>query len=338
MFDPPLTPETIQFADATRTSFLAAGLKIQPGTVYNLHVEAVSDCAGNHNDAPAPVIRFALPEPAQPGDIILNEVLFNPRPTGSDFIEIFNTSSRFINLKAVSVATGATRYSVAAVDILLEPGSYAAITEDVPAVANEYPNAPIAALHAIDELPSMNDDEGTIHLFFDGGLIDQFTYSSSFHSPFLKDNEGVSLERLFPDMPTDDPQNWKSGSGDAGYATPGYRNSNFSQPLFGAPNVISLTPAVFDPLGGTPSFTTLQYAFDRAGYVGNIRIYDDRGRLVKTLADNLPLGTGGALRWDGDTDSGGKARIGYYLVMVEIFDATGAIRRYRETVAIAAPF
>jgi hypothetical protein len=184
----------------------------------------------------------------------------------------------------------------------------------------------------------MNDDAGTLYLHVDNDLVDQFTYSAAFHSPFLKDDEGVSLERISTDDPSDDPQNWKSASGSAGYATPGYRNSNSSTSSSAMHDAITVSPRVFDPLGGTPSFTVIHYTFDRPGNVGNIRIFDDRGRIVKTLANNLLLGTDGTFRWDGDTDDGSKARIGYYVVIVEIYDATGAVGRYRETVAIAAPF
>jgi hypothetical protein len=337
VFDPPLVAGTVFFADATRRSFLVTVLKIQPDDVYSLRVSTLSDCSGNTVDALSVEVSFALPQPARAGDLFLNEVLFNPRPGGADFVEIFNASPHYVNLTSVTVSTPTSRSSVVPDHLLLAPGGYAAFTADIPAVAGEYPNAPITALHTIN-LPPMNDDAGTLYLHVDNDLVDQFTYSAAFHSPFLKDDEGVSLERISTDDPSDDPQNWKSASGSAGYATPGYRNSNSSTSSSAMHDAITVSPRVFDPLGGTPSFTVIHYTFDRPGNVGNIRIFDDRGRIVKTLANNLLLGTDGTFRWDGDTDDGSKARIGYYVVIVEIYDATGAVGRYRETVAIAAPF
>jgi flagellar hook assembly protein FlgD len=50
------------------------------------------------------------------------------------------------------------------------------------------------------------------------------------------------------------------------------------------------------------------------------------------------LGAEGTIRWDGDQDDGYKARVGYYQVWVEVFDASGRVNVYRKGVAIAAPF
>ena len=42
---------------------------------------------------------FALPEQGLSKDIIINEVLFNPLNGGVDFVEIYNNSNKFIDLK-----------------------------------------------------------------------------------------------------------------------------------------------------------------------------------------------------------------------------------------------
>ena len=100
---------------------------------------------------------------------------------------------------------------------------------------------------------------------------------------------------------------------------------------------VTVTPEVFDPLGN-PSFTVLHYAMDHANYIGTVRILDDRGRVIRTVVDNALLGISGVFRWDGDRDDGSKARVGYYLVSLEVFDPSGMSHRYHKAVAIAAPF
>ncbi len=52
-----------------------------------------------------------MTEPAQPGDILFNEILFNPLPGDPDYLELYNTSGKVIDasrLQLVSVndATG----------------------------------------------------------------------------------------------------------------------------------------------------------------------------------------------------------------------------------------
>ena len=51
------------------------------------------------------------------------------------------------------------------------------------------------------------------------------------HSVFIKDEEGVSLERI-TNSASDGSQNWKSASASVGFATPGYINSNTIDPEF----------------------------------------------------------------------------------------------------------
>jgi flagellar hook assembly protein FlgD len=69
-----------------------------------------------------------------------------------------------------------------------------------------------------------------------------------------------------------------------------------------------------------------------------VKIFDPQGRIIKTIAENELLGTQGFMRWDGDDDKGQKARIGYYMVLFEIFDEQGNLDVYRKGVVIAARF
>jgi hypothetical protein len=82
----------------------------------------------------------------------------------------------------------------------------------------------------------------------------------------------------------------------------------------------------------------VQYAFDRGGYVANIEVKDSQGSLVKRLANNEILGVEGAFRWDGDCEDGGRVRVGYYLIVFEVFDDSGDVRTFFNRVAVATSF
>ena len=49
------------------------------------------------------------------------------------------------------------------------------------------------------------------------------------HNKLLNDFKGVSLERINPSMPTNQSSTWQSAAQAAGFATPTYRNSQYSE-------------------------------------------------------------------------------------------------------------
>ena len=79
----------------------------------------------------------------------------------------------------------------------------------------------------------------------------------------------------------------------------------------------------------------MQRHLDRGGYLSNIKVLDTEGRLIKTLAQNESLATEGFFRWDGDRDDGGYARMGYYIVWFQLFDAEGHVEVHRKRVVVA---
>ena len=44
-------------------------------------------------------------EPILPGEIVINEVMFNPKENGSDYVEIYNNSAKTIDLKRLKLAS-----------------------------------------------------------------------------------------------------------------------------------------------------------------------------------------------------------------------------------------
>ncbi|MBK7295310.1 MAG: hypothetical protein IPI91_00985 [Flavobacteriales bacterium] len=64
-------------------------------------------------------------------------------------------------------------------------------------------------------------------------------------------------------------------------------------------------------------------------------VYDIAGREAKKLMENLQLGTAGAISWDGIMDGGSLARMGPYIVVLEVFDLAGNVEKYKKTVTLA---
>jgi len=88
---------------------------------------------------------------------------------------------------------------------------------------------------------------------------------------------------------TNDPSNWKSANASAGYATPGFINSNSRPESSVNDNAVNVDPEVFSPSVPGKDFSKINYKFDQSGLIANAKILDLQGRLIKTLANNETL-------------------------------------------------
>jgi hypothetical protein len=332
---------SVAFSDQSlRSIIFTFSSPLTKGIKYTLTATTVQDCAGNEIASPGNVMSFALPEDAELNDVIVNEILFNPTSTGVDFVEVFNFSSKYINIKNWKIAnlvndTIKNEHVITTTDLLIDPATFIVFTESPTAVKSEYIDG-IESTFLRMQLPSFPDDEGSVALLDDKDkIIDVFKYRSDMHSVFLKSDEGVSLERIHADQPNT-ADNWKSASASSGYATPGYINSNAL--LTEIPDqAVTVQPEIFS-LNSQPNFASIHYQFEKGGFVANVKIFDAQGREVKEVANNELLGTEGFLRWDGDENNGSAARIGTYMIWFQIFDEMGNVRTMKKRVVLAGRF
>ncbi|MBK7945739.1 MAG: lamin tail domain-containing protein [Flavobacteriales bacterium] len=318
---------------------LTLATPIVVGTVYMITVTGVADCAGNTIGA-ANTGTFALPEPAVAGDLVINEVLYDPISTGSDFVELYNRSNKTLSLQGLQMANE-TNGAIANLRVitnepyLLLPGEYILLATNTNDIATRYPQSRTERFLQMS-LPAYNNGSGTVVLL-DGAnaVLDLFRYSDKIHFKLVNKPEGYSLERVDPERATDDPTNWHTASDVAGKATPGFENSQYSR----APKPqgeMTIDPAIFSPdQDGYQDLLTIAYRFDQPGFVGTIIIYDVAGREARRLMENQLLGSTGAISWDGILDSGSKGRMGPYIVVLEAYDLAGNVETFRKTVTLA---
>lgn len=276
-------------------------------------------------------------------EIIINEVLFNPRGDGADFVEIYNRSDKVFNLKHLSVAT-IKKDSVTSVrpitnsDILLYPASYMALSVDIGNIKREYDTPDENALLQVQALPAFSNDKGTVVLVSDGTLIDRLDYSEDMHSPLIRDADGVSLERCKFDRGANEPGNFCSAAGAVGYATPGYRNSQFREAVT-ADEPVSLASKTFSPDNdGFEDQLIIHYSQGEPGILANLFAYNSSGILVKNICRNVTLGAEGDIFWDGTDENGKLAPVGIYIIFLELTDLNGKTRRYKKACVLASRF
>ncbi|MFT3884531.1 MAG: lamin tail domain-containing protein [Flavobacteriales bacterium] len=336
---PPLdVAEVGTIAPANDRIRLMLGTPMQENIVHTIHLERVADCSGNLLEATEG--SFALPMAIAPSDIVINEVLYDPIGTGSDFVELYNRSTKVLSLAGAQMANESGgvigNYRVITPDpVLLMPGEYVLLATSTQDVATRYPQGR-AERFLQTRLPSYNNGSGTVVLAgADGQVIDLFRYSDAMHFQLLNKTEGVSLERVDPARPTNDNSNWHSAAEAAGRATPGYKNSQYA-PAIAASGALSIEPAIFSPDNdGYQDVLSISYTFKEPGFVGTMKVFDIAGREVRTLMSNELLGTGGAVSWDGIMDTKDLARIGPYVVYFEAYDLSGNVEKFRETVVLA---
>jgi hypothetical protein len=309
--------------------------------VYNLTVINVTDCKnntiGNSNKA-----KLGLPVEAAPLDIVINEILFNPKSNAYDYVEFYNKSNKIFDASKLYAANRNSSGVISSIKQIFPtpfyifPGDYFVITEDAPSLEVNYLVQNPDALIVLSSLPSYPDDEGDVILLNgQGAVLDELKYKDDWHFQLIDNAEGVSLERIDPAGPSQDAANWHSAASTAGYGTPGYKNSQYKQTQV-VDATIEITPKVFSPDNdGHDDIATIQYKLSEPGYVANITIFDAQGRPIRYLVKNGTLGLSGQWNWDGLDEKGNKLPIGTYIIYTEIFNLQGKKQHFKNTVVLA---
>ena len=313
---------------------------IDSNTVYTLTVVQVADCSGNllgmRNRLPV-----GQPKQIEPTDILINEILFNPKPAGSDYIELYNRSQKVLDLSQLQIANRAANGQLANMrktsqnPFYIFPGDYLVLTEDALILPKQYFVPNIEALLQVLSLPSMPDNEGTVVLLNHQQIvIDEVQYSKDWHHPMIRDAEGVALERIDINGPSGQKSNWHSAASDVGHGTPTYKNSQFVPSLSKA--IIDVFPKTFSPDGdGFNDVTTIEYNTTENGFIANVYVYDAAGRQVRHLVKNGLMAKKGQWQWNGLNENNQQLPIGPYVIAAELFNSKGVKVYFKTTVVLA---
>ncbi|PSL01930.1 lamin tail domain-containing protein [Cecembia rubra] len=313
--------------------------ELQEGKKYNLKFKNLRDCLGNLIGE-GEIVWVVRPSVATAGDLVINEVLFNARVNAPKFVEVYNRSDKFLNLKDWKLANHNSSQQIAnrrilfSDDFIIEPYSFLVFTTDSEKLHQEYPKGNRSSFIQYSSLPSYPITSGNVVLLNPTeDIIETFSYHERMHHPLLRERRGVSLERLSPFKAVNDPNNWQSASASSGFATPGTRNSQAFEGHQGLG--ISIHPKVFAPdIPGQSAFVTISYKMENGGKTANIRIYAVNGSLIREICQNAVLGEEGFFLWDGTDIQGRKVRPGHYIVLAEIYDLDGTIMRIKNTAVV----
>jgi len=295
----------------------------------------------------APILIIRLPdeygklssyvEPEQ-GDIIINEIMFNPLQSRYDrgldqaqYVEVLNRSSRKISLSGLRLRSKSATSSTASTitfnfdTSFVEPGQFVVLMADTSSISGSrvvrFFGKQAESVYGISNRMtlSLGTTSGSAWLINkDGKVIDSLYYSSMMHQPSVRDSRGVSLERISSKTETLDRWNWTSHAGLLG-GSPGKKNSiQINKEEHKHQMLLSTSPNPFSPDGdGRDEISTLKINTPTAGWLVKAQIIDRYGRHVRTIANGERLGLESEIYWNGLDDLGRTVRTGIYIAVVE---------------------
>jgi len=314
---------------------------MQANIVYTITVSNVTDCK-NNSIGTKNKTKIGLPVDAAVMEMVINEILFNPKSGASDYVEFYNRSNKIFDANKLYIAnrnsSGAINSPklISIIPYYIFPGDYLVVTEDAVNLPLNYMVQNPDAVFVVSSMPSFPDDKGDVILLnLQGAVVDEVKYLDDWQFALIANPDGVSLERIDPDGTSQEATNWHSAASTAGYGTPTYKNSQYK--LLQSINAsVEVTPKVFSPDNdGRDDIATIQYKTTEPGYIANITIYDANGRPVRNLVKNATLGLQGYWVWDGLDDKKLKLPVGTYIVFTEIFNLNGKKEIFKNVVVLA---
>ena len=306
-----------------------------PSQIYSITLDGVADCSQN-----TAILQgsFVLPENAVSGDVLINEILFNPVTGGYDWVEVYNNSEKTIDLYQWVVANfdddTIANNKLVPLHFFLGPDSYAVMAEDTSEAKMTFYTHGVGRFIEMD-LPTWSNDSGSVYLISNNVVLDKVSYLEDWHFQFLDDFDGKSLERIDPNGPSNDKNNWHSAAEAIGFGTPGLKNSQYYPAVSNGD--FSFTNETISPdSDGFEDVLQVNYELQESGLVGDFRIFDDRGRLIATVFKSELLGSSGTFIWDGTRDDDSKASIGTYVAVFEAFSVDGEVRFARRKAFVVA--
>ena len=272
--------------------------------------------------------KSSAPRLPKKGELVINEVLFNPKDDGVDFLEILNLSDTIFDLSYCQIGNKKQTYSLPT--FLLYPDSCVAITKDADILCAQFLcKTPENILEVEKMLPLLNDS-GYVRLQSDTLLLDTLYYNANMHHTLLDDIEGLSLERSFDGSFT--------SASTILRATPGTINSivlNAQSDAGNKPNFdahISIKDSIYNFYLETsvtsiydaefPQKVILCYRLHNSARI-TAKIYSLSGYSVYTLVESELLRGEGKFYWDGRDEKSSILPVGMYVIVLEIYTENG---------------
>lgn len=230
---------------------------------------------------------------ASPGDIVINEIMYNSPGDDEEWAELFNnTDSDIILDTAWTISDGEGMYRFDG--IVIHSSEY--LTVEIYS-SGAFPFTPDVDASGGDFQLSNGGDQ--VILMESDVLIDEVDYYDSWGDG-RHDGDGPSLERINPLAPSNNPANWNSSVSDGG--TPGAENSiyspstdlppyisdlSYSPPLPTSSTVVSVTASIVDDHSVDVATLVYENIVAGPGVTHPISMFDDGAHGDGAAGDNI---------------------------------------------------
>jgi hypothetical protein len=312
--------------------------------IYNLSIsENLTDIAGNKLSGKRNYA-FSLPQQIEAGDLIINEILSSAKDNGSEYLELYNRTNKWLDASALYLVKASFEQTeikdepirLSSYKQLIAPYSYQVLTISKEGVLPFYEVPENASFIVNGSIPALTSEMALYLIDTLANTIDMIRYSEEWHFSLLSNTKGISLERLDASQEATDASNWHSTASTAGYGTPGAPNSQQIADAKETDALITLSSATFSPDNdGYEDRLTISYKLDKAGYSANVYILNAQGQMMIHLLNNELLGSEGSFFWDGLQHDGSLAPMGIYVLLMEFYHTDGTLKSGKKPVVLA---
>jgi len=272
------------------------------------------------------------------GDVIITEIMYDPIEGNSEFIEFYNLSNEQVELGNWKIEHKDEKVlNILNSSYTLNSKEYFILAADSTILINynwlaDNNNYSILNVNSLD----LTNQEKTFYLKdYKNNIIDSVHYQSSWHNPAFLETKGTSLELINSNISRNENSNWSSSVSEFG-ATPGKQNS------INVNNVVSeskleISPNPFSPDNdGFEDFTFINYKLNEPLSQIRIRVFDSKGRQVRSIANNQSVGSEGAIIFDGLDENKNALKIGIYIILFEAVNLNNSVfERIKDVVVVA---
>jgi len=272
--------------------------------------------------------------------------MYDPLDGQNEWFEIYNRGSQPVNLahwtfNDRATSNGVNSFVISDSAMMVLSGGFVVVAAEssvcniFPNLGSIHPDISLSVLNRSGGFSFNNDGDAIVLKDFTGQTIDSVAYLPRWHHPDVVDIRGRSLERINSNIETNDPRNWSTCTNLVG-GTPGKINSVMTTSAVSS-SAISISPNPFSPDGdGFEDYCIIHYNLPMLASTLNVRIYDIKGRCIRTLANCEFAGAKGEIIWDGFDESRQRARIGVYVIYLEATDrSSGRVERAKAVAVVA---
>lgn len=297
-----------------------------PATIaeFTVSMPAPADCSGNLG---RPVnVRAGSVIPPQPGSVVINEIMFDPREGHPWFIELLIRGPGFSDLSDLCLGltgkegTPKKYVPLSAWSRIIGTGDLVVVTRNLDHFLSAYGLPPSGKWVGLEDLTGMSVSGGKIYLADrSGNTLDLAGYCGDLHLEVVDETQGVSLERIDPDGPGTAPSSWHSAASIAGYCTPGRPNSQSVRgPSPGS--LLTAEPRVFSPDNdGYNDLLKISAGALERGTLLRLWVTSASGRTIRVLANNHVGAPGTSYTWDGEDGDGYMVPEGFYVIHMKSY-------------------